>query len=230
MSKLYLSYIPKVSGETADFKIIKSLKKCMRFFKGKNNIISSPGYLSTSTYVKDFVNKFKDIVPTGDKIYVGYFKGMNTFNHATGSCDLIDEHYAEFLSTSSLTKLEIEISNKPDHRKMLFIFGINNNPTFNFDLKLTAASKKDFLESITVNAVLIGSSNQSYNTYYGGTSGRATKGEADVLLFAADGPETMLNDMYVEGTVIFEEILSDKTEAHQYLKDILDEFLSHALK
>ena len=83
MSKLYLSYIPKVYGESTEFKVVKSLKKCMEFYSGRNNIISSPGYLSTSRYVTDFVNEFKDIVPIGNNIYIGYFIPNNK------SCSII---------------------------------------------------------------------------------------------------------------------------------------------
>jgi len=230
MSKLCLMYIPKVEGESTDFKIVKSLEKCMCYYSGKNNIISSPGYLSRIKYVRDFVSKFKNIVPKGNNIFIGYFKGMNKFNSLSGSCDLIDEHYMELLSTGLFKQLKIKIANKADHRKMMFIYGIKRDSKFDFELEeLNTKTKEKFLDSIVVNAVLIGSSNQSYSTYYGGASSRADKGETDVLMFVADKAEKLEDDMYVEGTVIYEELIGTKKEPHEYLKDILRDFLKNAL-
>lgn len=69
MEKIYVNYIPKIKGETPDFKIVSLLKKCMKYYSRNNNIISSPGYLSSKTYVKNFVNDFSNIIPSGDNIY-----------------------------------------------------------------------------------------------------------------------------------------------------------------
>lgn len=230
MNKLYLMYIPKVQGESTDFKLVKALKKCMKYYSGENNIISSPGYLSSLKYVGDFVKEFEKIVPKKNSILIGYFKGMNKFNRLSGSCDLIDEHYTKLIGTGKFKKLKIKIANKSDHRKMTFIYGIKESSLYDFEsYELNSGTKDKFLDSIIVNAVFIGSSNQSYNTYYGGASSRAKKGEADVLMFVTDNVETLKNDMYVDGTVIYEELLGTSKEPHEYLKDILREFLETAL-
>ena len=228
MCKLYVSYIPKVQGETPDFKIIKTLKKCMAYYSGCNNIISSPGYLSNKTHVKDFVKEFKKVIPAKNKVYIGYFKGMNKLTALLG-VDLIDKHYKELVRTGKFIKLKMNIANKADHRKMMFIYGINENPTFDFEKEVLNKSTKDkFLRSITVNAILIGSSNQSYSTYFGGAKKRADKGEADILLFVPTDTTDIKNKMYVEGTVVFEEVIG-ANDPHDYLKDILKEFLSRTL-
>jgi len=230
MKKLYISYIPKIEGEIPDFKIIKTLKKCMKYYSKNNNIISSPGYLSKTNYVKDFVNEFKQIVPAKDKIYIGYFKGMNKLSALLG-INLIDQHYTELAATGRFMKLNMRIANKPDHRKMMFIYGIADGAVFDFGTEVLDKSTRDkFLDSIIVNAVLIGSSNQSYSTYYGGKKKRADKGEADVLMFVLDDSEDIKNSIYVEGTIVFEEVIIDhKKDPHEYLKDILKEFLVRAL-
>lgn len=127
----------------------------------------------------------------------------------------------------------MKISDRADHRKMLFIFGFNDifdsNPNFNI---LNKSNFNDFLNAITVNAIMIGSSNQSYTTYFGGPHGKADKGEADVLMFATDNDDlnSLRENMYVEGTVMFEEIIGTETvDPHDYLKNIMREFLSSSL-
>lgn len=73
---------------------------------------------------------------------------------------------------------------------MMFFFGINEDASFYFKRETLSLLTKDrFLNSITVNAVLVGSSNQSKTTYYGG---------------ASDPP-------------------------HEYLKEMLRDFLSRSL-
>ncbi|MCM1159407.1 MAG: hypothetical protein NC300_11910 [Bacteroidales bacterium] len=67
---LYVNYIPKIQGETPDFKIVEALKKCMKYYEGNNNIILSPGYLSSKTYIKDFVDEFSKIIPDENEIYI----------------------------------------------------------------------------------------------------------------------------------------------------------------
>lgn len=230
MEKLYINYLPKIQGERPEFKIIKSLKKCMKYYAGNNNIISSPGYLSSKTYVLNFVDEFKNIVPNGEEIYIGYFKGMNKIS-GSAVINLIDEHYKEMQNTGKFKKLNMKISNKSDHRKMIFIYGIAEEALFNFDTDVLDIRTQDrFLDSIIVNAVLLGSSNQSYSTYYGGKKKQADKGEADLLLFTASKEESLRDGMYVEGGIIFEEIINDKNkEPHDYLKEILKDFLSSAL-
>lgn len=230
MEMLYVNYLPKIQGEKPDFKIIGSLKKCMKYYNGNNNIISSPGYLSSKTYVHDFAVEFGKLIPSGNKIYIGYFKGMNKIS-GSAVINLLDEHYIEMYKTGKFKKLNIKISNKSDHRKMIFIYGIKEKASFDFEKDVLDIKTQDkFLDSIIVNAVLLGSSNQSYSTYYGGKKGKADKGEADILLFTADREESLRDVMYVEGGVIFKEIISDKNkDPHDYLKDILKDFLSTAL-
>lgn len=50
------------------------------------------------------------------------------------------------------------------------------------------------------------------------------------MLFTAIREKPLLDEMYVEGGVIFKKIISDKnSEPHDYLKNILKDFLSSAL-
>ena len=230
MNKLYINYIPKIEGEHPDFKIVKVIKKCMQYYNGENNIISSPGYLSGLNTVKNFVAEFATIVPSNNHIFIGYFSGMNGMAINSGITN-IDAHYNELVNTKKFSKLNINAKNKRDHRKMLFFYGIKNDPKFNFEKEvLSIATEKGFLDSIKVKAVLIGSSNQNYTTYYGGSKNRAHQGEADVLLFTAENPDELEKSMFVEGTVIFEELLRGGDDGPEtYLKNILKDFLDNAL-
>ena len=235
MSKLYIRYIPKVEGENTDFKIVESLKKYMQSNLGKNNIIAAPGYMSSYAKVKDFVKEFKNIVPKKEEfVYIGYFKCLNwekIFGRRTSNI-IISEHYKELQKTGKFKKIKIRISNKKDHRKMIFLFEIVANSSFDFKVDILDKTNKDiFLSSIIVNAILIGSSNQSYNTYYGGGKGKADKGEADVLMFVSDESVNLIREnMDIEGTIVFEEICGIGNKSpHEYLKDILNDFLSKSL-
>lgn len=235
MSKLYIRYIPKIEGENKDFKIVKSLKKYMQTNIGKNNIIAAPGYLSSYAKVKAFVQEFKDIVPLNEEcLYIGYFNCLNwekTFKKMTSKF-IISKHYIELQNTGKFRKLKIKISNKRDHRKMMFLFKILEKPKFDFKNDILDKTNKDvFLSSIVVNAILIGSSNQSYNTYYGGGKGKADKGEADILMFVSDeSVGSIRENEYIEGTVVFEEICGVGNKSpHDYLKEILEDFLAKSL-
>ena len=120
MDKLYISYLPKVQGQATDFNLIIALTKFMQMYSGKNNIISSPGYMSTLPTTKKYVDEFVKIVPPSNKIYIGYLKGLTGKINSLGSTDKIDKHYKELLATLKFNKLNIEIANKTDHRKMIF--------------------------------------------------------------------------------------------------------------
>lgn len=235
MSKLYIRYIPKVEGEYRDFKIVESLKKYMQSNLGKNNIIAAPGYMSSYKKVKDFAQEFKDIVPNEEEfIFIGYFKCLNwekLFGRTTSDI-IISKHYNELQKTGKFKKIKIKISNKRDHRKMMFLFKIVADSSFDFESDILDKTNKDkFLSSIIVNAILIGSSNQSYNTYYGGGKGQADKGEADVLMFVSDESASFISEtMDIEGTIVFEEICGIGSKSpHEYLKEILNDFLSKSL-
>lgn len=230
MGKLYISYIPKVKGDGLEFKIVTVLKKCMRFYSENNNIISSPGYLSHAGSVADFADQFKDIVPTKDAVYISYFTGIGNGMTPLGTT-LIELHYDALESTGKFKRLNVCDANKTDHRKMMFFYGIDNYEKFNRLFEnagmLNSKVMEAFLDSITVNAVLIGSSNQSFTTYYGRGRRPADKGEADVLMFVGKN-SSPIEEMYVDGTVIFEEICG-VDDPHDYLKSILADFLKSAL-
>lgn len=179
---LYTVYLPKVKGESVrDRKINNLFKEFSRGLScicdGKYTIISSPGYLSRSD--KEIENYFTHLsgILSGTSISIGYLKGMN-------SPDIIEKHYSfmdRFSTTSGSTihfnKLILNIDkNSDDHRKMLFFLSHDEM----IDETVSIATIDGFLESISVNGVLIGSTNQSNSSFFDNT---ARKGEADVFMF-----------------------------------------------
>lgn len=228
--KMFITYIPKEEGETPDFKIVRVIDKYMRTYPDSSNIISSPGYLSLIPGVKDFANEFAKSVPAGKKLYIGYGYGMNGSRIMSGKT-LIHEQYAELAMTKKFIPLNMNIRNKKDHRKMMFFFKENTVSSFDFAVDiLDKSTLNQFLDSITVYAVLVGSTNQSYTSYYGGRKHKADKGEADVLLFAAEDVKLLRQNMYVEGTIVFERRIGDTDrDPLEYFKGMLKEFLSNIL-
>lgn len=248
---MYSFYIPKYEKDSLEFKITKVIKHFMRITDYKNDILSSPGYLSTTPKtISDFVNEFGKNISDGiNPTNLGYFHGMN------GDITRRNTHY-RFFARNCLKEIPIICTDKKDHRKMLFFFESNFQlhkglmetlPSGYLDKK----SKNTFLSNITVNAVLIGSSNQSYSTYYGGASGKAQHGEADLFMFndkmfakylyeclSVQPSPTELDHVFedplmpnldnFDGCVLFNSIIGGEN-AHDYFKNILDEFLQSSL-
>lgn len=59
--------------------------------------------------MQDFVMEFSKIIPSGNKIDVGYFKNMIKIA-ASAIINLIDEQYRETQNTGKFEKLRIKIS------------------------------------------------------------------------------------------------------------------------
>lgn len=55
-----------------------------------------------------------------------------------------------------------------------------------FNDVITIKNYKEFLHTVEVRAIMVGSSNQNFTTYYGGNKQKADKGEADVFMFIGE--------------------------------------------
>lgn len=119
-----------------------------------------------------------------DTIKIGILRGMGKIS-ADNKSDIIDELYSRAIC--SINNLEeiliVQNDNNRDHRKMMIFFEIKEDMDFASHGPLYYENIEQILNSIKPKAILIGSSNQNLNTYYGGKNGTADKGEADVLLF-----------------------------------------------
>lgn len=111
---------------------------------------------------------------------------------------------------------------------MLF-FMERNKP---FAKELTLENYKEFLETVTVRGVMIGSSNQNLTTYYDGLrGGAADKGEADVFMFVEEEVKNIiLEEIAANSNIVVSESLSVPGGIDtEYLKSIAEDFLENSL-
>lgn len=158
----------------------------------------------------------------------------NQTNQAGKQLSIKDIH-SQFLQNNNYKLLNFNEKKLKDHRKMIFFFEITDNSLLNKKI----LEKKDvgnFISSIDVCAILIGSTNQSYTSYFG-KNNKADKGEADILLF---------NDTQIFNTITTDQNLQLNQEygcllsttdisniqqpTNDYLKQILNNFLEENLK
>ncbi|MBQ8975834.1 MAG: hypothetical protein IJ078_00200 [Succinivibrionaceae bacterium] len=248
---LELLYIPKYKGEKQLFKIgqVVSLvfeELCNRTLKFPFGIIMSPGYLSTTqNTIHEYVNKFLKVVNHQNKfrqMYAGLFVGMNGgINVNKQSNTILDQHLCEFKS-KQINQLMFKSKPKnKDHRKMIFFFVFKSDPKVFLPSTITKTDIHSFTENISVEYMLVGSSNQSNNTYYSST---ASHGEADILFFNNSDFEEMVkkedllihDDNYLSGCVL-SKVHEERSSLHpnfrfdsmNYLNAVLRDFLINNL-
>lgn len=248
---MYSIYIPKYQREKDfEFKLPRVLTMYMEATRYKYNLLSLPGYLSkTDTSIRDFINRFEHGITKWNSISVGFFNGMNGSHPVAGrkSGTIIESHYGHF---RALQKMNIAYRKLKDHRKMLFFF--EETKAVERDeigrIVLNNRTAESFINNIRVGAILIGSSNQSWNTYYAGGRTRADKGEADLLMFSeayfaedftrivkGEKPRffEVENDFEYNPNLDFSDCVVFESMSHkgdeEYFNDILRDVLEHNL-
>lgn len=179
---LYTIYLPKKKGEEGT--VIKWLTYYERLTSYKNNIIMSPGYLSKSkNSINKYLNSFKKQLYPKDSFNIGILNGMNGHYKTTDGNNYVLEYYKHVVDgMNDIEWIPLKNNGLVDHRKvMIFYTSIDGNyrPYISNSSQII-----DFLNHVTVNAVLLGSSNQSFSTYF---NNRSKKGEADVFMMAGCG-------------------------------------------
>lgn len=136
---------------------------------GKRNLIVFPGYLS-SKYgtASDFSERYIDMRYKYD---IWLFDGMGSSTRTFINAGCMVGHGG----SGSKVHFNTILKRNKDHRKMVFICDEPLNVPSDFSCENDVRS---FANSCKVLAVLVGSSNLSYDTYYNNN-----KGEADVFLF-----------------------------------------------
>ena len=228
---LYIVYLPKKEKEDIkDRKLNKILENYSKSTKYENSIISSPGYMSkTTTTISDYLNKLSVLVAK-KKIYYGIFNGMNGHHNCQGF-SILDRHKLE-MKKYGFVNISIDAKVTNDHRKVMCFFTFNKKiyKEINFE------NYNAFLNVINVNAVLIGSSNQSDTSYFKPT---ADKGEADIFMFSDMWFDNQGNVHYITDIKDisndfneFEDVVITKswygkahTKTNEFLKDILKDLL-----
>lgn len=232
---MYTVYIPKYRGERPDFNIIRVISKYMQFTNYNCKILASPGYMNTK---ETTTNEFYDnIVPiflrtcSDDtrKVAVGIFNGMNGTRIISGGTISCREQHEISIVSHHLKLISLRCRGNKDHRKMFFFMKTKND----FDEELTIENYEEFLETIEVRGVMIGSSNQCLQTYYGGSRRLpADKGEADIFMFVDDKVKDAIieaNDL-INNIVISETLVTPGESDTCYLKSILEDFLRNSLE
>lgn len=233
---LYIVYLPKKEKEKIkDRKVNKMLEIYSKVTNYQNSIIASPGYMSkTAATISNYLKNLSNIVTNG-RIYYGIFNGMNG-NHNCQGVSILDRHQQE-MKKYNFININIDSKVNKDHRKVMCFFTLNNNIYKEINFK----NYDDFLNEINVNAVLIGSSNQSDSTYFKAV---ADKGEADIFMFSGEwfdnqGKKKTITD---ENVISNDYIGSDEititkswqgkahTKTNEFLKEILKDLLETNLK
>ena len=236
MFNMYSLYIPKYENEGGEFLITKVIREYTERAPKLNCILSSPGYLSNRiNTINLFVDKMCGLVLHRSPLSIGLFNGMNG-NNSLGKTTIVEYHNMCFREYG-INALTINCKKQKDHRKMMFF--IDDPGNYSQEIKMlnnNSGDKTDFIDwyinSIKVKGILIGSSNQSHNTYF---SYDASKGEADLLMFTDSiFAKHMINLINLSsnypndnfyGCVLSESIAGCIDDGEDYLNSILKDFL-----
>ena len=144
----------------------------VRAFASTDITICLPGYMSTT---QNTIHKFVNQIKLGPYTY--FSRGMNGKKPLSPYINVQDK-YNSYYKGIPFTFFE-----DTDHSKMIFFI---DNQFGEFDLSDENICNSIFLRNTIgqprIKAVLIGSSNQSQQTYFN----KAQKGEADILLIDGD--------------------------------------------
>lgn len=206
MDSLYVMFIPKSKRinfnpafSSRKFPMPSIIRRLLDSSKWENHLLVSPGYLSqnknTTNYFYenfDVLTDYKNNVER-QKPMLGFLRGMSSESHYS---NLVKYQMDELLNNNHCFQqgLLLDISGTlADHRKMVFLYSISdesNSFAHRAKSRITSSNKKEFLNSITVNAVCIGSTNFNNTSYFRATNpsqsiiANAGYGEADVVLMA----------------------------------------------
>ena len=160
---IYSIFMRKIQGESVPFPTTIVVQEYIdKFVKDNDIVITFPGYMSNKNKtIHNFISAIN--FPQNTHFTVG-MNGARIVK--TTGVTIQEEHNKNFtLKVSGL------VPSQRDHAKMMFFFD-NDQPLTNINVTQ--------LLTMNVKAVLLGSSNQSQNTYFNLT---ADKGEADIFLF-----------------------------------------------
>lgn len=231
---IYSIFIKKMQGDIKPFNIVVVLRN---YLKNNNNIflLGWPGYISTSS---SMIDTFKNEITSNNINVKGYFfnalNGHTTIQHPIthnpiSRIDYMNEVFGGYTCTHKVLN---------DHSKIIALIEFKDNNLIN---DITLPLKNGYYE---VKALLVGSSNQSYNTYINSPT---PKVEADVFMFETenlkDEDEYLLitnmldssndksidifNEDYLNNVIVTKEVVSFKKSSS--LKQIVKKLLKDIL-
>ena len=180
---LYTVYIPKKQGESNEFCITSVIKEYLKLNQCCDGVICAPGYSSKTqnNHIEFWEKTFPEEIIKDRNFKAWVLEGMNGVATNKSFMDAVRLiNHIDFINPGK--------NSGNDHRKMMAFFRSSHMIPENNGL-----DKQSFLESIEIDSVLIGSSNQSYNTYL---KKPAAKGETDIMLIAANNRSTSGNAIW----------------------------------
>lgn len=235
--RMYSLYIPKYQRDLASaLRLPEELGRFMEATDYAYNLLVSPGFLSrTDKTINGFLDRLEqglsDPKNREKKVGLGLFHGMNGYNSVSkgSSLTVLAAHDAALLGRSGLEKIAVDPQKRDDHRKIIFFFKFLKEAVWDITKSLNQGNMKDFLKQITVEAVLIGSSNFSWSTYYNAGRTLPEKGEADLLMFVDESYEATVAEGIMDTDMALFEMIACREEPMEFLKNILRDFLAHSL-
>ena len=222
---MYIIILKKTEMDKRPFPIEKIL---IQYFNKRNNdiILVSPGYMSyTKKTIKNFCVEFCNLNTTSTNEFI-FAKGMNGRNKVKNlSIDIVDEYYNNICQKNNQVRHSLFLT-KNDHSK--FLIFIDKKSACIYDNK--ELNVKELLSDFKtkVNAILLGSSNFSYNTYFNSPT---DKGEADIFMISEnvfdndDEIVGIINGLRKENELDGELILSKEMGINQNLNILAQKLL-----
>lgn len=214
---MYLVYSQKEKGAKQRFPLNTQIKFLSYLFANQCWILSLPGHLSSKARTEDYLKQFNSLL-NYKKIHKEQFIGFGS-GYASQSKR---EDYIRGIDQLKMTDPGFALRNynvvirspyRSNHSKMLFYYQWKDkkNVMSDFTAKgrsLSQVSLCEFLPFIEVNAVIIGSSNQSYSSLF---SKYADKGESDIMLLASGYQRFCFKDD--------KDILADILDYHRFERE-----------
>lgn len=191
---MYVIYGQKTRGDKIeDYPLNSQIRFLSDLFKNQCWIFSVPGYMSKNEKVSDYIQKFNALISdySNKEQYIAFGNGYNASENKYR--EAIDSSSSLLLKTY---KVDLPPVKRSNHAKMFFYFMWENEGEKkkyeDGEETLSLKTLKEFLAAVSVKAIIVGSSNQSYTTFFNGV---ADKGEADVLLLPSWGkPREVIED------------------------------------
>lgn len=222
-TKMYLWYLQKPGGHSSyPSPLPEAIGAILTMTKGANNLLVSPGFLSATHNTTDsFIDSLASATNGFRNHYsIGFLRGMGKrdyFKRLSCHEQIINSATCP-LSYGPVFYLK---NASEDHRKMIFIYSYRNKnlaPTIYYPrMPLTLDDAKQWLLHIQVNAIVIGSSNFSYATYFNTNGSSRERGESDLILMAhnSNNPSSNFSNI-IEG-------FSSSASTHNYLQEQFSE-------
>lgn len=167
----YLIFMKKHSGDRFPYAIVEVINAYINGAGSTDLIVSLPGYLSKNqANANDFCDNVL-LAHTGKTKKVYFSEGMSKRNCFPGTTIVIQDYHNNYATRGAV--ISLGLTTGYDHSKMMFFVDDSSNNAI-ADIRAMNPNIK---------AALIGSSNQSYNTYL---NSPAMKGEADLFIINAD--------------------------------------------